>query len=68
MLGFHLALCLAWRLAGTEDTYKAHVKRFAYATRYGHAGAWLLDMPSYFVQDFVEATGEIVEEENRPKK
>ena len=64
----HLTLILAWRRAGTEETLRAQMKRLAYASRYGHAGDWMLRVPSWFLQDFVEAVGGIVEEENRPKK
>lgn len=44
------------------------MKRLAYAGRYGRAGEWMLTVPSWFLQDYVEAVGEIVEEENRPRK
>ncbi len=67
-LGMQLTLHLAWRRAGTDETLRSQMKRLAYACRYGHAGAWVLTAPSWFVQDFVEAVGTIVEEENRPKK
>jgi hypothetical protein len=44
------------------------MKRFAFASRYGRAGEWMFFVPTDFLQSFVEAVGEIVEEENRPRK
>lgn len=44
------------------------MKRLAYACRYGHAAAFALEVDASFLQDFVEAVAEIVEEENRPRK
>ena len=63
-----IALGLAWRRAGTEETYKRYVKRLAFASRYGHAGEWMFRVSSDFLQDFVEAVAEIVSEENRSQK
>lgn len=63
------ALCAvfaaAWARAGTEKTYRLLMRRHAYASRYGHAGAWLWDADSELVGDFCEALDEIVREENR---
>lgn len=64
-----LALYLAWRQPGAiEDTRRAHMRRLAYATRYGHAGDWVWFAPSDLLQEYVEALAEIVEEENRPRE
>ncbi len=60
-------MSLAWQEAGTEATYKARVKRLAFASRYGRAGEWMFYVGTDFLQDFCEAVGEIVEEENRPR-
>lgn len=57
-----------WNRDGLEPTYKAHVKRLAYASRYGHAGEWMFHVSTDFLQDFNGALSEIVEEENGPRK
>lgn len=67
-LGLQLTLFLAWRRAGTDETSRAMMKRLAFACRYGHAGEWVLTVPTWFLQDFVDAVGVIVEEENPPRK
>lgn len=59
-----LAVSMAWRDAGAVDrTYRARVKRLAIAGRYGHAGEWMFRVDGRFLQDYVEALGEIVKEE-----
>lgn len=58
-----LSLNLAWRRAGVETTYKARVKRFAFAARYGRAGEWMFRVSGEFLQDFCDAVEEIVREE-----
>lgn len=60
-----MAIALSWRLAGTEDTYRNVVKKLAFVGRYAHAGEWMFNVDGEFLQDFIEATVEIVEEENR---
>ena len=63
-----LALYLAWRIAGVDETYRQTVKRLAFAGRYGHAGEWMFHVGVDFLEDFTNALAEIVEEENRPRK
>lgn len=57
---------IASRKGGTEESLKLIWKRVAYATRYGRAGlheALTLDQES--LQGFLDAVGDLVEQENR---
>jgi hypothetical protein len=68
-LGLLLGLMMIWREPGTaEESYRQHIKRLAYACRYGHAAPFVFGVDSGFLQDFCNALGEIVEEENRPTR
>ncbi len=58
---------MCWEQEGTDHTYRVLLKRLAFAARYGKAGSWMLEVPGDFLQDYVDAVGELVEEENRPR-
>jgi hypothetical protein len=52
---------------GVDETLRLHMRRIAYACRYGKAAAFVWEMDSELLNMFCAAVGEIVEEENRPR-
>jgi len=60
-----IGYAMAYRKIGVQACIAAIMKRVAYATRYGGASLFeAATVDQHFLQDFVEATSEIVREEN----
>ena len=54
MLGFYVGLHLEWNVVGVDETLRLHMRRIAYACRYGKAAAFVWEMDSELLNMFCE--------------